>query len=175
MSTRHLAGGLTAAAILALALSGCSGEPEITESDLAVVALASQIAEQIPAEQAHCTAEAIVAKRDPAALRKAGALTDDGVSQLNGEFDAATAGAIADATVSCWDWRKYTATFAAAYPTAEPAAWDTYVACAEKLNDKLRDSIYNSNLEGGDDAAQKALTTAEAECRKPLGPVVNPN
>lgn len=175
MSTRHLLGGLTVAATLALAVSGCGSEPEITETDLAVVALASQIAEQIPADQAHCTAKAIVAKRDPAALRKAGALNDDGVSQLDGDFDSATAGAIADATVSCWDWRKYTATFAAAYPTAEPSAWDAYVACAEKLDDKLRDSIYNSNLEGGDDAATKALTTAEAECRKPLGPVVSPD
>jgi hypothetical protein len=151
----------------ALGLSACGGSGD---DEIAVAALGSPIAFQLPAAQAKCTAQKIVDTVGVEKLTKVGALTDDYIAQLNGQFDKDVATKIADATVACWDWRKNTETWASQYPTADATAWDTYVACAEKLDDQLHASILAANLKGGSAAPREAFAKAEAKCREALGP-----
>jgi hypothetical protein len=154
----------------ALGLSACGGS---SDDEIAVAALGSQIAFQLPADQAQCTAQKIVDTIGVEKLTKAGALTKEHIAQLNGQFDKDVATQIADATVSCWDWRKNTESWASQYPTADAKAWDSYVACAEKLDDELHASILAANLKGGSAAPREAFAKAQEKCRKVLGPVAN--
>lgn len=153
-----------------LGLSACGGEETpYTSDDIAVAALGSLFAADLPATQAHCTAEKLVAAAGTDALTKAGMLTDDHVAKLTNQFDTTTATQIADATVACWDWRKDTETWAASYPTADPKDWDKYVACAEKLDTKLHAAVVAVHVKGGTAKPREAYAAAQAACRKPLG------
>ncbi len=165
---RHLMTSALALAATTLVLTACGSE-EADGSEAAVAALGSQIAVELPAEQAHCTAQKIVASVGVAKLKEVGALTADGIAQLDGQFDKAVATKIADATVACWDWREQTKQWAASYPIAEPKDWDAYVACAEKLDDKLHASIVAANLKGASVAPREEFAKAQQECRKVLG------
>jgi hypothetical protein len=161
-------------ATAALGLSACGGpETPYSDSDVAVAALASRISAELPAAQAHCTAEKLVSAVGVGGLTKAGALTKDHVALLTNQFDKATATAIADATVACWDWRKNTETWAASYPTATPKAWDAYVACAEKLDGKLHAAVVATNMKGGTVKAREDFAKAQAACKKGLGSPVS--
>jgi hypothetical protein len=170
--TRPL-GGLVLTAALALAATACGKEepkqPAISEADLATASIASQLAVRLETDQALCTAKALVKDVGSDKLHKSGLLTDDNVAVLDRRFDRTTASALADATVACWDWRKHTETLASLYPKADTDAWDAYVACADKLDDKLRASVTEANAKDGKASAQTALAAAEAQCRKPLG------
>ena len=153
----------------ALGLTACGGG----DDELAIAALGSQIAFQLPADQAECTAKEIVETVGVEKLTKAGALTEEHIAQLNGQFDKDVATSIADATVDCWDWRKNTESWASSYPTADTKDWDKYVKCAEKLDGKLHASILAANLKGGSVAPREAFATAHQKCRKVLGAAVN--
>ncbi len=154
----------------ALGLSACGGSGD---DEIAIAALGSQIAFQLPAAQAECTAKKIVETVGVNELTEAGALTKEHIAQLNGQFDKDVATKIADATVDCWDWRKNTEAWAASYPTADAKAWDKYVACAEKLDDELHASILAANLKGASAAPRDAFAKAQEKCRKVLGPAAN--
>jgi hypothetical protein len=170
--TRAL-GGLALAAALILSATACGKEepkqPALTQDDVATAALASQMAAKLPADQALCTAKALVKDLGTTKLHKAGVLNDDDVAQLTRQFDRPTASALADATVACWDWRKHTETLAPLYPKADTDAWNAYVACAEKLDEQLRASVTEANAKDGKAAPQGELAAAEQQCRKPLG------
>ncbi|MNR68162.1 hypothetical protein D3C85_1925640 [compost metagenome] len=60
------------------------------------------------------------------------------------------------------------------YPKADDAAWTTYIACIDKLDDELRNSVTEANAEGGDAALQEGLSAKVAACTKPLGEPVAP-
>lgn len=156
----------------ALGLTAC-GDSGSGDDAIAIAALGSQIAYQLPPAQAKCTAKKIVEGVGVAKLTKAGALTKDHIAQLNGQFDKDVATQIADATVSCWDWRKNTEAWASQYPTADATDWDKYVACAEKLDDKLHASILAANLRGGSAAPREAFAKAQAKCQQVLGPATH--
>ncbi|TCJ28278.1 hypothetical protein [Nocardioides jejuensis] len=157
-------------ATAALGLTACGGpETPYTDTDLAVAALASAMAPQLPADQAHCTAKSLVDAQGVDALTRAGALTKDHVAKLTDPFDKATATALADATIACWDWRKNTESWASRYPTAEPKAWDKYVACASKLDDKLHAALEASYDKAGTAKPAAALAKAQDACKKVLG------
>lgn len=170
---RRLMTSTLALAATTLALTACGADNDDTGSEAAVAALGSQIAVELPADQAFCTAQKIVSAVGVAKLKEAGALNSEGIAQLNGQFDKTVAGQIADATVACWDWREQTKSWASAYPVAEPQDWDAYVACAEKLDDKLHASIVAANLKGASVAPREAFTKAQQECRKVLGAPVS--
>ncbi len=170
--TRPL-GGLALAAALALSATACGKEepkqPAVTQADVATAAIASQLAVKLETDQALCTAKALVKDLGVTKLHAAGVLSDDDVAVLNRRFDRPTASALADATVACWDWRKHTETLAPLYPKADTDAWNAYVTCADKLDELLRASVTESNVEGGKASAQGELAAAEQQCRKPLG------
>lgn len=165
---RRLITPVLALATASLALTAC-GEETDPESDIAVAALASVIALELPLEQAQCTAEKMVATIGPEKLTEAGALTEDNVAQLKGQFDKTVATQIADATVACWDWRENTKAWASSYPLAEPADWDKYVACAEKLDPKLHASVVAANLKGASAKPREEFRKAQLACEKVLG------
>lgn len=175
--TRPL-GGLALAAALTLSATACGEEepkqPAVTEADLATAAIASQLAVKLEIDQALCTAKALVKDLGVKQLHSSGVLNDEDIAQLDRRFDQETATALADATVACWDWRTHTTTLASLYPEAETDAWDAYVACTEKLDEKLRASIAEANARDGKTGAQRELAAAEQQCRKPLGKAVAP-
>ncbi|MDO7868060.1 hypothetical protein [Nocardioides jiangxiensis] len=157
-------------ATAALGLTACGGpDTPYSDTDVAVAALASRIATDMPPAQARCTAKKLVAAAGVDTLTKAGMLTKDHVAQLTYQFDKTTANEIADATVACWDWRKNTESWASSYPTAQPQDWDSYVACAEKLDDKLHAAVVAANLKGGTAKPREAFAKAQLACRKVLG------
>jgi hypothetical protein len=168
-------GGLALAAALTLSATACAKEEPkqpaatVTKADLATVAIASQIAAKLPADEALCTAKALVKDLGVARLHEAGALNDDDVAQLTRQFDRPTAAAVADATVACWDWRTHSASLAPSYPEADADAWNAYVTCAEKLDEQLRASVTEANAKDGKASPQAELAAAEQQCRKPLG------
>lgn len=166
-------GGLALAAALALSATACGKEepkqPDVTKADLATVAIASQLAARLDSDQALCTAKALVKDLGVEKLHSSGVIDSNDVAKLDRQFDQPTASALADATVACWDWRKHTETLAPLYPKADLAAWDAYVACADKLDEQLRASVTEANSKGGKAAAQAKLAAAEEQCRKPLG------
>lgn len=157
-----------ALAAASLTLTAC-GSGDTAKDDLAVAALGSQIAVELPADQALCTAEKLVAAAGVEELTKATALNADGIAQLNSQFDAKVAGQIADATVACWDWRADTQRWAAQYPAAVTEDWDAYVTCAEKLDDKLHASVVATNQKGASAKPREEFVAAQQECRKVLG------
>jgi hypothetical protein len=167
---RRLITPALALAAASLALTACGSDSDTdAESEVAIAAIGSQIAREMPADQARCTAEKLVAAVGVEKLVEATALTEDNIAQLNSQFDATVAGQIADATVACWDWRENTETWASAYPAADPKDWDAYVACAEKLDGKLRAHIVAHSTKGGSSKASRAFAAAQETCRKPLG------
>lgn len=164
------------ASALTLSATACGADkPAVTEADVATAAIASQMAAKLPADQSLCTAKALVKDLSPAKLRTAKVLNQHNVAQLTQQFDRTTATAIADAIVTCWDWRANTELLAPTYPEAVAEDWDAYVACAEKLDEQLRASVIEANTKNGQSAPQGELAAAEQACRKPLGkPVTAP-
>jgi hypothetical protein len=158
------------ACALAMSATACgSDKSAVTEADVAIAAIASQMASKMPADQALCTAKALVKTLPPAKMHDVGLLNKDNVAQLTKSFDRATATAIADAAVPCWDWRTSTEALAASYPAATTTGWNAYVSCAEKLDDLLRSSVIEANTKNGKAAPQAEFAAAEQQCRKSLG------
>lgn len=157
---------LASASLVLTACGGSSDEPDA----VAVAALGSAFAaEDLAPEQAHCAAEEIVGKVGTEKLTDAGVLTEEHVAQLKNGYDKTLATQIADGIVACWDWRENTKSWAASYPAADPDEWDKYVACAEKLDNKLHAALVASRVKGGTAAPREAFAKAALKCRKVLG------
>lgn len=165
---RLMTTALTLASV-SLALTACGGESSDDGNEVAVAALGSVLAQDLPPEQAHCAAEKIVTKVGTGKLTDAGVLTEQKIAQLKNGYDKTLATQIADGIVACWDWRENTKSWASAYPAADPEEWDKYVACAEKLDNKLHAALVASKVKGGTSQPRDAFTKAQLKCRKVLG------
>lgn len=164
---RLMTTALTLASV-SLALTAC-GEASDDGNEVAVAALGSALAQDLPPQQAHCAAEKIVTDVGTEKLTDAGVLDEQSIAQLKNGYDKTLATQIADGIVDCWDWRENTKSWASAYPAADPEEWDKYVACAQKLDNKLHAALVASKVEGGTTQPRDAFTKAQLKCRKVLG------
>jgi hypothetical protein len=172
--TKHL--GLVLAVLLLGAGCGDDGDGKddavSADDQKAVAALASNLApsgsSDIVRDQATCTAEKLVDAIGSEHLIKSGLLTADYVGKFGTKVDQTTAGAIADATVACFDARAQTVDLAPYYPKAGAEDYDMYVACVDGLDKELRTSVFEANVKNGKQSAQVVLNERVANCRKLL-------